>query len=200
MKIKGILFTIIVFTGLVCYAQDEPALKIKVTMEGNVQYVDDGDTITIADKPVIIETAAVKTFQLSSLQFDYPRDFGFHHEAESAFKNWTFDGNDFVIMIFEFPQDVQLDVFTKEMVRKFGKKNCKITARKVQLKNMELKGKRIDVRLLGSRLTYDLFPLPIVDEKTHVITFQDTKSDSGGDSAEGIETMKLIAQTMKVVD
>jgi hypothetical protein len=199
MRTKDLLVSFLALTlYLGCHAQDEPSLKLKVTVDGEPTYVNEGDTLRIGDKSVIIETSGAKTFQLSSLEFEYPRDFGFHHQTENTVRSWTLDGNEFVIMVFELPRAVELESFTREIVKKFGRKNCKVSNRKVQLTNLELKGKRIDVTVLGSHLTYDLFPLDLSDGKTHIITFQDTKSDAGGDSREGVATMKLISDSMKI--
>jgi hypothetical protein len=186
MIIKDLLLSLLAASlSLGCHAQDEPSLKLKVTVDGEPTYVNDGDTLRIGGKPVVIETSSVKTFQLASLKFEYPRDFGFHHQNENTVRSWTLDGNEFVIMVFELPRSVELESFTREIIKKFGKKNCSMSRKKVQLNNLELKGNRIDVRVLGSHLTYDLFPLSLADDKTHIITFQDTKSDAGGGFAGG---------------
>ena len=178
--------------------QEEPELKIEVIAGEKQFFVNDGDTIELHGEPVIIRTQKNRTFDISSLQFEYPRDFGFKFEEDPWFRSWVLDGNNFVIMLFEFPGRYDLQRFSREMVRRFGKKNCRVEDRKIKLNTIELKGKRINVHLMGARLTFDLFPIALDDSKTYILAFQDTKTDSGSDSMEGLETIDLLSQSIKI--
>ena len=178
------------------YGQTEPTVKLEVISNGLTRTINDGDTLTVAGAQIVIRTLTVKTFAIDGLRFDFPRDYAYRHQVEKGFRSWTFDGNNFVIMLFEFSKKTDLADFTKEMVKKFGRKNCSVTPKTIRLGETQVNGTRIHVALLGSRLTFDLFPLPVNREKAHIIAFQDTKSDENQDSAEGIDTLDLISRTI----
>jgi hypothetical protein len=198
---RAILLAAILFASpVICVSQEEPTLKIEILADDHTITLNDGDTIEMGGKMVVVRTAKVKTFKMENFQFEYPRDYAYKFEEEQDFRSWTFDGNNFVIMLFEFPRTVDVSAFTKEMIKKFGKKNCSVDDKNMIIKNRELKGKRINVNLLGARLTYDLFPINLGNNKTHIIAFQDTKTESGKDSAEGTETMNLIARSINIAD
>lgn len=179
--------------------QKEPAVKIEVVSDGETISLFDGDTVILHGHKTVIRTGRTKTFQLDGLEFQYPRDFAYRYEQESGVKTWTFDGNNFVIMLFEFERKADIAAFTRIMVRKFGKKNCSVEDRTLQLASQALKGKRILVSLLGAKLTFDLYPLDLSSKKTHIIAFQDTKNNNGGDSKEGVETMAVITNTIHLL-
>lgn len=178
--------------------QKEPELKIEVIAGDQQFFLDDGDTLELHGEPVIIRTKKIRTFDIANLQFEYPRDYGFNFVEDPGFRSWVLDGNNFVIMLFEFPDRYDLQRFSREMVLRFGKKNCRVEDRKIKLNTIELKGKRINVHLMGARLTFDLFPVPLDETKTYILAFQDTKTDTGTDSIEGLETMDLLAQSIKI--
>jgi hypothetical protein len=179
------------------HGQVEPTVKLEVISNGLTRTINDGDTLTLGGEETIIRTLSVKTFAMEGLRFDFPRDYAYKHQVEKGFRSWTFDGNNFVIMLFEFSGKTDVADFTREMVKKFGRKNCTVSPKTIRLGQTEINGTRIHVALLGSRLTFDLFPLSVAPEKGHIIAFQDTKSDGNEDSSEGIDTLDLICRTIE---
>ena len=136
------------------------------------------------------------TFDYGVLKFDYPKSFSFQSEQDTAFKSWTLNGNDLVITYYEFDATVAIDEFITERVKKFGKKNCSISDKQIKLGDIELAGKRINITLIGQKLTYDMYLIKTNDNKTHLISFQDSKKDDGSDSDEAIRTILLINKTI----
>jgi hypothetical protein len=193
-----LLSTTLLLSGHVAVSQDEPVSRFEVIVQGKTMVVDEGDTIQVNGVPTIIRATKVKTFRLEGLEFEYPRDFAYTFSSENAYRTWSLDGNNVVIMLFEFPAKVDLNVLAKEIVKKFGKKNCKIQDQKLKMDHLELKGKRIKVDMLGAQLTYDLYPLTLDSQKMHVLTFQDTKLDNGSDSEEGVRTMELPSRSLAI--
>ena len=175
----------------------EPKMNLDIFVDGVKYQIKDGDTLNIPNTQIIVKSSDYMTFDFGVISFDYPKYFAFSFEEDFAYKNWTLDGNDLVIMYFEIGADAELDMFIKEMVKQFGKKNCKIVDQAVQIGNLELKGKRIIVELIGQKLTYDMYKLKSNDFKSHFIAFQDSKNDDGSDSKESIETLGIINKTIK---
>ena len=178
--------------------QNRPLMKLDVLIDGKPYTIHDGDTLQYDSKSIVVRTSQYMTFDFEGLTFDFPKHFSSEFEQDEGYKTWTLDGNDFVIMYFVFEMPVEADVFIKEMVDKFGKKNCTLSDRRTRLGNIDLAGKRINITLVGVKLTYDLFALKTNDGKTHFIAFQDTKGDDWSESQEGIETLGVLNRTIKL--
>ena len=175
-----------------------PVIKLDVFIDGKQFSIDDGDTVKYDSKSIIVRTSKYMTFDNEALTFDFPKHFSCDFEQDEAYKNWTLDGNDFVIMYFVLDVQVAIDVFVKEMVDKFGKKNCTLSDRRTKIGNVDLTGKRINISLVGVKLTYDIFDVKTNDGKTHYLAFQDTKGDDGSESAEGLETLGVLNETLRL--
>ena len=178
--------------------QNRPVLKLDVLIDGKQFSIHDGDTLKYDSKSIVVRTSQYMTFDFEALKFDFPKHFSNEFEHGEGYKTWTLDGNNFVIMYFIFDVEVDRDVFIKEMVDKFGKKNCTLSDRRTRLGNIDLAGKRINITLAGVKITYDIFSLNTNDGKTHYIAFQDTKGDDGSESQEGLETLDVLNKTIKL--
>ena len=178
--------------------QNRPLMKIEVLIDGKPFTIHDGDTLKYDSKSIVVRTSPYLTFDFEALFFDFPKHFSSEFEHDDGYKTWTLDGNNFVIMYFVFDMPIDADVFIKEMVDKFGKKNCSLSDRRTRLGNIDLAGKRINITLAGVKLTYDIFVLKTNDGKTHYLAFQDTKGDDGSESQEGLETLDVLNKTIKL--
>jgi len=174
----------------------EPKAGIVVTINGKEHNVSEGEEIKQNGTTVSVALAKVKTFDNGTISFDYPTSFGFEYEESFGYKNWTFDGNNFVIMYFEIGEENTLDSFVDEISGRFGKRNCTIEATSLQLGKKELSGKRINVNLMGEKLTLDLLEIKMKDGQTHILAFQDSNDDDVNATDEGKETIKTIHQTI----
>jgi len=203
--LRRILLTSLLTFGLAWHSfaqtipgQNQPVMKLEVLIDGKPFTLYDGDTLQYDSKSIVIRTSPYMTFDFEGLMFDFPKHFTSQFERGVGYKTWTLDGNDFVIMYFVFDMPIEASVFVKEMVDKFGKKNCTLSDRRTRLGNIDLAGKRINITLVGVKLTYDLFELKTNDGKTHYIAFQDTKGDDGSESQEGLETLDVLNKTIKL--
>jgi len=172
-----------------------PSLKIDIEINGEKYHVNDGDTLTVNNNKIIARISNSVTFDYGILKFDYPKHFAFSSETDFGYQNWTLDGNNFVVSYFKLSSEVELDMLIKEIVIKFGKKNCTVNKKTSKIGNTSLEGKRINVELLGQKLTYDMYKVKSNDGSSHFISFQDSKNDDGSDSLESIETLSLINST-----
>ena len=175
----------------------EPLMNLDIYVNGEKFQIKDGDTLNISNTQIIVKSSDFMTFDFGVLSFEYPKYFAYSFEEDFTYKNWTLDGNDLVIMYFEIGAEAELDMFIKEMVKQFGKKNCDVIDHSAQIGDLDLKGKRIIVELLGQKLTYDMYKLESNDFNSHFIAFQDSKNEDGSDSKESIETMNIINTTIK---
>ncbi|WP_420572150.1 hypothetical protein [Kordia sp.] len=173
----------------------EPKAGMVVTINGKDYKISEGEEIRRDGNTISVTLANSKTFDNGTISFDYPTSFGFEYESSFGYKNWTFDGNNYVIMYFEIAVGT-LDSFVDEISGRFGKSNCKIEKTSLQLGSRKLKGKRINVNLMGEKLTLDLLEIKMKDGKTRIIAFQDSADEYGNPTEEGKETIKMIDKSI----
>jgi len=179
------------------FAQDKPLIKLNVTINGKPFTIYDGDSIQYQNTNIVIKTSNYLTFNFEGLRFDYPSYLSFETTKNEGVSSYTLDGNDLVLSYHIFDAAIDFDMFVGELVKQFGKKNCKVVERKIRLGSQELTGKRINVELIGAKLTYDIYPITMSDSKTHFISFQDSKNVDGSDSDDLKETMEIIQKTIE---
>lgn len=182
-------------------AQDDnkaPSLKFDLLVNGKKYSVVDGEKIRVGNNEIIVKSSDNLRFRYGSLEFDYPKHFGFDFDEDTAFKNWTLDGNDFVIMYFEFGLEVSLDDFANEMSNQFGQGNVTTSEIKRTLAGYEMEGRKLEVSLLGERLDYEILLVEGNGFKTHLLTFQDSVDEDGAASDEAKNTMDIIDRTLVI--
>ena len=184
------------------YTQEEtPKSQIVLEINGEEYYFNDGQSIKlegIFENPKItVRVADTRTLKIGSFQFDYPSHFAYQYDEDFGYRNWTLDGKEFVIMYFEFDEEMPLDFFIEEMVKQFGKQNCKLESKTMQLGDKVLHGKRINITLIGQRLTLDFMEIILNDSMTHFIAFQDTIQEDGSPTKEGKEAVEMIDETIR---
>lgn len=181
--------------------QESPKSQIVLDINGEEYYFSDGQNIqlegTFNNPKITVRVADTRTLKTESLQFDYPSHFAYQYEEDYGYRNWTLDGKEFVIMYFEFDDEMPFDFFIEEMVKQFGKQNCKLEAKTMQLGDQVLHGKRINITLIGQRLTLDFMEIKLNDYKTHFIAFQDTIQEDGSATKEGKDTVEMIDGTIR---
>ncbi|EDP97785.1 hypothetical protein U8527_05525 [Kordia algicida OT-1] len=173
----------------------EPKAGMVVTVNGKDYKISEGEKVQHDGNTISVTLANSKTFNNGTVSFDYPTSFGFEYETSFGYKNWTFDGNNFVIMYFEIAEGT-VDGFVEEISGRFGKQNCKIEKTSLKLGSRELFGKRINVNLMGERLTLDLLEIKMKDGITRIIAFQDSCDEYGNATDEGKETIKMIDKSI----
>jgi len=174
----------------------EPKSAVIIKINGKEHKVSEGDEVKQDGATVSVSLATSKTFDNRTISFDYPTSFGFEYEESPGYKNWTFDGNNFVIMYFEMSEENTLDSFVDEISGRFGKQNCKIEGKTTQLGSRKLKGKRINVNLMGEKLTIDLLEIKMKDGQTRIIALQDSNDNYGNATDESKDTVEMIHKTI----
>ena len=175
-----------------------PSAKLDVSVNGKSYSMNEGDTLNVDGKAIVVRLSEYTTFNYGALRFDYPKNFAFKFEEDYSYKLWTLDGNDFVIMYFEFSAKVDVEPIIDGLVKKFGKKNCKLEDRKIKIGAVDLQGTRINVSLVETKLSQDVYLVKTNDYKSHIVIFQDTKKDDGSDSVEAIRVMNILNKTFTV--
>ena len=202
MKFKFIipLVTLVLFSTF-GISQEKDAYSFIVTINGQEQTIKAGEEISIPasseTSSLTVRLADYKSFETSSISFNYPNNYGYKLEKSYGYRNHEIDGNDFSIMFFEIDAETELDQLVNSMAKQFGRKNCKITKTSMKLGSKTLEGKRIDVSLVGQFLSIDMLELPGTDYKSRILAFQDLKKDKTTQSEESISTLKKIKESIK---
>jgi hypothetical protein len=183
------------------FAQEKmPIQKLEISIDGKNFVVNENDTLKYDNKSIIVKLSKNLDFNFGGLSFNYPNHFAFQNDTDLGVNIYSLDGNNFIITYFDFEVEVKSENIISEMIKKFGKKNCKTSSKKIILNNIELVGTRIDIDLLEIKLTYDIFKIENKDHKTNLISFQDTKNQDGSDSKESIETLGVINNSLKILN
>ena len=197
--IKFIVFLVCVFLSLGANSQDKKTIIL--TIDGKEYAIEEGEELQLREvrsSPILTARVADnKKFESSYLSFTYPTNFSYSYEEDISYRNWTLDGNDFVIMYFEMDVETDLNDFVNEMVSQFGKEKCKTSPTEVVLGEKTLKGTRIEVSMIGQRLSIDLLGIINNEFKSRIIVFQDSIGEEGGASIEKIKTLNVIDQSIQ---
>ena len=201
-----IFFTFILFSliNTTCLSQEnntQDKARFIIQINDKEYSISEGEELKmdgVLDQPTIsVKLAAYKIFDAGNLSFNYPNHFSYEMEKDIGYKSWTLDGNNFVIMLFEIGAELELDDFIKEMVAQFGKNNCRVSKRKMVLGGQELIGQRINVTLVGQKLTYDLLEIKSDDFKTKFIAFQDSLNKDENATEESKVAIQMINNSIQ---
>jgi hypothetical protein len=180
----------------------EPKNLFKVTTETQEFNYSEGDELILnpTSSKVKIELLNYKKFDSGTVSFHYPSNFAFESDKDYGYTNWSFDGNNVVVLYFEIDNDTKMQEYIDMMIDQFGKKNCKTEKKQMQLGGKMLSGTRINISLIGQLLSLEFFEIPLSDYKTRFIAFQDSKDEEGNNSKELADTIKMVDSTIKFVE
>ena len=190
------------------YSQTEKAKNNKdskqnivLKINGKEYTLREGDEIklenTFINPTISVKLSEQQQFETDLVSFSYPKSYSIVSNQVIGGKTITLNGDNFVIMYFEFVVKVQLDDIIKQVVTKFGENNCILEEYQQKLGDKKLSGKRLRISLAGEKLTMDFLEIKLDDLKTRIIVFQDSKKDDGSSSDEREATLKLIDSTIK---
>ncbi len=181
----------------------EPKSTFEINISGRQYIIAEGEVLnldtTLTKASIKVKVSDNKKFKSSSLSFEYPKYLAFDFSSSEGLKNWTFTGNNIVIILFEFEENVPLGDITEEMINKFGKANCSSEDFQKELGSRKLDGKRLNVTIAGSPLVIDMYDLKVPGNNKWVLYFQNSVSDDGNYSEESKHIFRLLDSTLKVM-
>lgn len=197
MKIYNTLFIILLF----CISSFAQKSTFVVQINGTEYLLSEGEELkldTTSNQTVVsVKLADYKQFDNGTISFNHPSNMSYELETDIGYQNWTLSGNDFVIMLFQIDAVAKLDDFVNEMVNQFGRVNCTVEKTQIKLGDQNLVGKRINVTLVGQKLTMDLVELEGADSTFNILAFQDSLNGDGTASAESINSLEMLDRTIK---
>ncbi len=155
----------------------KPESAFEVTINGKVHKVIEGQPLTLEGdlkSPTIkIVSLPYRLVETSGMKIQYPAEMNFAYEQSENLDNWTLNGNDVVVMVFEFDGDVSVDDIINETKKKFGNKNCKLTESNGELGGRRFKVKSLQVKIAEQLLMMDYYIVESGNGKTRFICIQD---------------------------
>jgi hypothetical protein len=196
MRLVVVIFLTVFARGIMAQSNETIILSI----DGKEYTFTEGEELklkeTFVSPKISVRLADNKKFESNYLTFEYPKNFSYTFEEDIGFRNWTLDGSDFVIMYFEMDIETELSDFVDEMVNQFGAWRCETSPTKLKLGDRTLEGTRIDVTLVGQKLTIDFVEIESNEYKSRIIAFQDSVGEDGNGSEEKTKTLKVIDNTI----
>lgn len=204
---KIITNTLLILCISASFAQNQQGKPLETTSLFEVQVdadtytVEEGSTLDIdgklKDPKISIKLLDIKRFNAGNISFEYPSNFSFEYEESEGYKNWTLDGNDFVIMIFDVEGKTTVKEFIDNMIIQFGEENCITKTIKSRLGEKIINGIQLAVELAGHRLTIDFYKYSTSENNSRYIAFQDTLEEDGTATNEAVTTFKMINDTIR---
>ncbi|MFY9344350.1 MAG: hypothetical protein WAT39_17795 [Planctomycetota bacterium] len=183
-------------------ASKEPPLQLTVEVDGAPHTATDGQdlTFTIAGKPVKVKVTVAPTrrFRAAGVEFDFPRDMGFAHDADANLETWTLDGDDVTVMLYRFPTGEAAEMTQSTLVGMIESLDAKAKEPEpctLALGGKEHAGLRSRVTI-GEAATLDTIAVGIArGEGCLLLMVQDSLDDDGKRSAQCAAVLELLAKT-----
>jgi hypothetical protein len=190
-------------TQVVNSIDNAPKQTFEITINGKKYQIAENEELkldsTLTKPTISIKVSDYKKFNNGSVAFKYPAHFSYEYSQDTGYRNWTLNGNEFVVMLFELDGDASLTSLTDEVVRKFGPSHCTVVDSKKELGHKIWNSKKIKVTLAGENLTQEYFEIKLNDSESRFICFQDSSEDDGSNSKEYLQAFNLINSTITFV-
>ena len=197
---KKIQFSILlILTSLIGFAQNnEQKQRLEVIIDGKTYYTNENDTLLVNNKPITIKVAKTQIFSTDKISFEYQNHLSLETENEIELNSYTLDGDDLVISNFDFQVLIKTEDLANEMIKEFGKKNCKVTDSKISINSNTFEGNKIIVTILNSLQSIEIYKISDKNNKTQILIIHDSKNDDGSDSTEYKNAIEILNKTFIV--
>ncbi len=197
---KKLQFSILIFlTALFGLAQNkEQKQRLEVNIDGKTYYTHENDTLLVNNKPIIINIAKTQVLNTEGISFEYPNHLSLRTEKDTGLDIYSLDGDDIVISKFVFQVAINTEDLANDLIKDFGKKNCKIDNSKISLNSNTFEGSKITAGLLKSKLTIEIYKISDQNNQTQILIIQDSKNEDGSDSSEYKNAIEILNKTFVV--
>lgn len=197
---KKLKFSILLFlTTFYGLSQiNEQKQRLEVTIDGKTYYTNENDTLLVNNKPIIINISKTQVLNTDGISFEYPNHLSLRTEKETGLNIYSLDGDDIVISKFVFQVAINTEDLANDLIKNFGKKNCKIANSKISLNSNTFEGSKITAGLLKSKLTIEIYKISVQNNQTQILIIQDSKNEDGSDSSEYKNAIEILNKTFVV--
>ncbi|QDV07962.1 hypothetical protein Poly30_34980 [Planctomycetes bacterium Poly30] len=179
----------------------EPPTRFVLTIDGDTHSMIAGEPLELlmGDRKhtLSLEEADTRIVQAAGLRFEYPRMMSFEYEKDLFSKIWTLDGNDAVVMVFEFPIAPSVEEFTAEQVSAYSSLGeVESSEIEIVLEGEAVEGTRLTVVADMFSLLVEIFPIDGDTSSKRWIVLQDSTDDVGSTSEEFDDIKAMIVETL----
>lgn len=160
--------------------------------------------LTIAGKEVVARLVQKpdRLFKTPGLSFRIPSQHAYEFDDSApGIKQWTFDGNDNVVIVTGSDVGIEGGELIKStvdgIVSKFGRKNSKQDKSELTLGGKKYPSVRLRITLAGQSLQYQIASVAS-GKFTFLIMVQDSLNDDGSESDETKSVLQLLDKTLKL--
>ncbi|MDF1839519.1 MAG: hypothetical protein P1V35_16745 [Planctomycetota bacterium] len=188
-------------TSLFWTADDsvEPPLKYVLIVDGKAHEVTLDEPIQIEgefkDPTISLKAASTRLFTYGDVEFQYPAAFGWEAEVVGDLeKTWTLSGNDFTMMYFILPAELDSESFLAAMASGFG--GGDLDAREItrDFGGVKRSGHATEFEFAGIALSLEAFALPSKNG-ARLLVFQDSSDQVDKRSEEAKAAVELLSKT-----
>jgi len=170
-------------------------IPIELDKPFGIEALSGGKTATLRAEPF-------RVFPFAGLSFRYPRGYSFEAKLENAGVSlWTLTGNDFVIMVQQYPATRNhaaiRQTVTNGMIKAYGGAKTREVDTKLELDGAVLHGRRLEFNLAETLLHQELFSFAAGDSSV-VLLLQDTPDQNGKPSPDRISTEKMLRESLRI--
>ncbi len=178
---------------------EEPPLKYVLIVDGKAHEVTLDEPLKIEgefkDPTVSLKAASTRLFTYGDVEFQYPAAFGWEAEINGeSEKTWTLSGNDFTIMYFVLPAELDSEAFLSAMASGFGGKNEDAAETKQELGGKTYAGHGMYLEFAGIALNIEAYALPSKGG-SRLLVFQDSTDGTVRQSAEAKGAIELMSKS-----
>jgi hypothetical protein len=195
---KKLQFSILLFLTTLFGLAQEQKQRLEVNIDGKIYYTYENDTLLVNNKPIIINVAKTQVLNSEGISFEYPNHLSLKTEKDTGLDVYSLDGDDIVISKFVFQVAINTEDLANDLIKDFGKKNCKIDNSKITLNSNTFEGSKITAGLLKSKLTIEIYKISVQNNQTQILIIQDSKNEDGSDSSEYKNAIEILNKTFVV--
>jgi len=154
---------------------------------------------TFTNPEIKITASPTRTFPYDGISFAYAAGFNWSADlSDPDIKIWSLNGDDLVIEVFAFSSKVEPSAVVDGMVAKFHTEKSTVQEITHKFNGQDLKGYRIPVKLVDTRLIVDIYDVSS-KSATKLLILQDTPPDNADQSKEKAAILDYLNKTLTVV-
>ena len=156
-------------------------------------------SVELSNPEVLLKVNPYKTFKYGGVFFEYPRHYTFEADLENPdYKMWILSGNDAKILIQNYQTSIGHKYFAKILIDNYGKKNCNLEKCEINISRRTFQGSNVLAKIAGNTISQKIFSFKTKNGTTLLI-LQDSLSDKGEFSKEGIALTEIIEKYFKIM-
>ena len=187
----------------ICYADEtkEPKAGYTLHINGEILKIEAGKEIDLKgefkDLKLTLVPDKMKKFNFGSVEFSYPSHMSFEADINDGLKIWTLNGNEMVLMYYQFPNlKMSAKDLAESIASQYGEETVVVPI-EMKLNGVKYKCSKLNITLAGIKLHQTICSLPS-KQGSQLFIIQDNYREEGENKDKNVEVMKLLNTTFNV--